>query len=126
MPNFVVMVFTKWEPSKYRRTDRRTDRRISSFLPHKNWFTSNINVNGGGGDNGEIVAGWIYTLGRSTCRPTFLVICDFNEFGQVGFHPFKITIRYRQWLEKNLSLRNSCKIDEQTLTLRYLFGIILN
>ena len=29
--------------------------------------------NGGGGGAGDIVAGSGYTLGRSTCRPNFLV-----------------------------------------------------
>ena len=36
---------------------------------HKN----GLNGNGGGGGAGDIVAGGGYTLGRSTCRPNFLV-----------------------------------------------------
>ena len=32
-----------------------------------------LNGNGGGGGAGDIVAGGGYTLGRSTCRPNFLV-----------------------------------------------------
>ena len=33
-----------------------------------------LNGNGGGGGAGDIVASGGYTLGRSTCRPNFLVL----------------------------------------------------
>ena len=46
-----------------------------------------LNGNGGGGGAGDIVAGGGYTLGRSTCRPNFLVERCFSSYKSQNLRP---------------------------------------
>ena len=58
---------------KINYTDFRPDRKFKMATKGRFSQKNGLNGNGGGGGAGDIVASGGYTLGRSTCRPNFLV-----------------------------------------------------